>query len=39
MLSFKLQVGKIKTDQTTDKFIIICPKNKEDTLHILNLRV
>ena len=29
MLSFKLRVGKVKTDQTTGEFIVICQKKKE----------
>ena len=28
VLSFKPQVGKVKTDQTTGGFIVISPKNK-----------
>ena len=28
MLSFKLRVDKVKTDQTTGEFIVICQKKK-----------
>ena len=29
MLSFKLRIGKVKTDQTTGEFIVICQKKKK----------
>ena len=30
MLSFKLRIGKVKTDQTTGEFIVICQKKKKE---------